>query len=44
LGDRRNAGENSCNCGDGMGQMAQPLLIMMMMMMKLNYSNNEVLV
>jgi hypothetical protein len=33
LGDRRNAGENSCNSGDGTGQMAQPLMFMMMMMM-----------
>jgi hypothetical protein len=32
LGDRRNAGENSCNSGDGTGQMAQPLMFMMMMM------------
>jgi hypothetical protein len=33
LGDRRNVGESSCNCGDGTGQMAQPLMFMMMMMM-----------
>jgi hypothetical protein len=33
LGDRRNVGENSCNCGDGTGQMAQPMMFMMMMMM-----------
>jgi hypothetical protein len=26
LGDRRNAGESSCNSGDGTGQMAQPLM------------------
>jgi hypothetical protein len=32
LGDRRNAGENSCNSGDGTGQMAQPLMFMIMMM------------
>jgi hypothetical protein len=25
LGDRRNAGESSCNSGDGTGQMAQYL-------------------
>jgi hypothetical protein len=31
LGDRRNAGESSCNSGDGTGQMAQPLMFMMMM-------------
>jgi hypothetical protein len=37
LGDRRNTGENSCNSGDGMGQMAQPLMFMMMMMMNLFY-------
>jgi hypothetical protein len=30
LGDRRNAGENSCNSGDGTGQMAQHLMFMMM--------------
>jgi hypothetical protein len=24
LGDRRNVGESSCNCGDGTGQMAHP--------------------
>jgi hypothetical protein len=30
LGDRRNAGENSCNSGDGTGQMTQPLMFMMM--------------
>jgi hypothetical protein len=33
LGDRRNAGESSCNSGDGTGQMAQPLMFMMMMML-----------
>jgi hypothetical protein len=33
LGDRRNAGESSCNSGDGTGQMAHPLMFMMMMMM-----------
>jgi hypothetical protein len=33
LGDQRNVGESSCNCGDGMDQMAQPLMFMMMMMM-----------
>jgi hypothetical protein len=33
LGERRNAGESSCNSGDGTGQMAQPLMFMMMMMM-----------
>jgi hypothetical protein len=27
---RRNTGENSCNSGDGMGQMAQTLMFMMM--------------
>jgi hypothetical protein len=37
LGDRRNAGENSCNSGDVTGQMAQPLMFMMMMI-KLNMS------
>jgi hypothetical protein len=31
LGDQRNAGESSCNSGDGTGQMAQPLMFMMMM-------------
>jgi hypothetical protein len=31
LGDRRNVGESSCNCGDGTGQMAQPLIMMMML-------------
>jgi hypothetical protein len=31
LEDRRNAGKNRCNCGDGMSQMAQPLMFMMMM-------------
>jgi hypothetical protein len=31
LGDRRNVGESSCITGDGMGQMAQPLMFMMMM-------------
>jgi hypothetical protein len=30
LGDRRNVGESSCNCGDGTGQMGQPLMFMMM--------------
>jgi hypothetical protein len=40
LGDRRNAGENSCYSGDGTGQMAQPLMFMMMMMMKLSKYNN----
>jgi hypothetical protein len=33
LGDRRNAGESSCNSEKGTGQMAQPLVSMMMMMM-----------
>jgi len=32
-GDRRNVGKESCNSGDGTGQMAQPLMFMMMMMM-----------
>jgi hypothetical protein len=32
LEDRRNIGESNCNSGDGMGQMAQPLMFMMMMM------------
>jgi hypothetical protein len=32
LGDRRSVGESSCNCGDGTGQMAQPLMFMIMMM------------
>jgi hypothetical protein len=32
LGDRRNAGESSCNSGDGTGQMAQPLMFMIIMM------------
>ena len=30
-GDQRNVGENTCNSGDGTGQMAQPLMFMMMM-------------
>jgi hypothetical protein len=33
LGDRRNAGERSCNSGDGKGQMAQPLMFMIMIIM-----------
>jgi hypothetical protein len=37
LGDRRIAGESSCNCGDGTGQMAQPLMFMMMIMMIIIY-------
>jgi hypothetical protein len=44
LGDRRNGGESSCNSGDGMGQMAQPLMFMMMMMMikiRFGYSKNK---
>jgi hypothetical protein len=36
LGDRRNAGESSCNFGDGTGQMAQPLMFMMMMIIIMN--------
>jgi hypothetical protein len=39
LGEQRNVGESSCNCGDGTGQMAQPLMFMMMMMMFSKYSN-----
>jgi hypothetical protein len=37
LGDRRNVGESSCNCGDGPGQMAQPLMFMMMMRKHISY-------
>ena len=33
LEDRRNAGESSCNCGDGTDQKVQSLMFMMMMMM-----------
>jgi hypothetical protein len=29
LGDRRNAGESSCNSGDGAGQMAKLLILLM---------------
>jgi hypothetical protein len=38
LGDRRNVGENSCNSGDGTGQMAQPLMFIMMMMIIIKVS------
>jgi hypothetical protein len=31
LGDQRNVGENSCNSGDGTGQMTQLLKFMMVM-------------
>jgi hypothetical protein len=37
LGDRRNVGENSCNCGDETGQKAQHYMFMMMMIPTANY-------
>ena len=41
-GGQRNVGKSSCNCGDGTGRMAQPLMFMMMMMMiYFNRSNRE---
>jgi hypothetical protein len=37
LGDQRNGGESSSDCGDETGQMAQPLMFMMVMMMILTF-------
>jgi hypothetical protein len=39
LENRRNAGEISCNSGDGTGQMAQPLMFMMDRFMTSQHTN-----
>ena len=39
--DRRNAGESSCNCGDGTDQRVQSLMFMMMMMMMMMNSGGS---